>query len=459
MKIFCIVLISFYSLFAISQEAKINISYSEQLAVYTFIENLSSYYPPNSFKTEFNNSTYSKSEKHTQLLKNFEALNLSYSYEFQEYPYGTKQQMQTDYLIRKNLIETNNLFDFKMRCLGLLPQSTLNELCTILKEFTPIYSTLIYNPNKKQFEKQLSDIKKFTNHNNLQQFFDLGIQFYNAQWDKEIPFVIVFYPLPNSQSFSAYAFNHHAVCALQTHINSYDHIFSVMLHELFHLIYNEESLEFKTTISQTFINNSSKNSTYAFCLFDEVLATCLGNGYVHEKLTSKKDTTSWYNHVYIDLLSKKTYPLVLDYIQNKKPIDKQFIDAYIKIYDDNFPTWRNELEHIMAFRYVISEDQSDFNEVRQKYWYRTDETLETELSIATILKMKQKPTTKMIIVSKNHEQNLELIKSQFNELKTWRYDANEEFTFMIFLEDKTQLIVINKLNSTLNTMLENLKKK
>ena len=62
-----------------------------------------------------------------------------------------------------------------------------------------------------------------------------------------------------------------------------------MMHETYHIVYDEQSLEVKTEIDTYFKENKSKCSGYAYQLMNEVLATVLGNGYVYEKLNGKVD--------------------------------------------------------------------------------------------------------------------------------------------------------------------------
>lgn len=446
----------FFTTFAFSQNARFNIKYSEQLAVFVFIQNLSENYRENVFKTEFKKSKYNV-EKYQNILSKFDHINIDYSYPFEEFPYGSKMPMQTRDILKKNLIETNTLNDFKLRSIGIVPNKTLGDLAECISEFTPIYNKLIYNPNKELFEKQLIDITKYSTEHNMESFFKTGLLFYNSNWDQSIPFEIAFYPLPNSQNFTAQAFCNNFVSAIQTNLRDYKDLFSVMLHETFHIIYNEQPLEVKNDIDKYFKENKSKNSNYSYQILNEVLATALGNGYVYEKLAGKTDSNDWYYHTYIDLLARKIYPLVTDYIAQKKPMDKNFIDNYIRIYDENFPNWINELENIMAYRYIISENQDDFNSIRKIFWYRSSEENSTEITENSIDKMQKTPLTKVIIVSKNNNKKLELIKRKFRELKNWNFIADKDFSYKILLEDKSQLIILNQKKSTIEALIKTLK--
>ncbi|HSD09103.1 hypothetical protein [Flavobacterium sp.] len=448
--IFCTI-----STLTFAQKPKFEIKYSEQLAVFVFIQNLSENYPENVFKTEFIKSKYN-TEKFKNLISKFDKLSINYSYEFEEFPYGSKIPMQTRDILKKNLIETDNLKDFKLRSIGIVTNKTLNELTEIITEFIPIYNELIYNPNKEKFEQQIFEITKYSTENKIENYFETGLIFYNSSWDNSIPFVVAFYPLPNSKVYTGQAFYNNFICAIQTNLKDYKDLFSVMLHEIFHIIYNEQSLEVKTEIDENFKKNKSKSSNYAYQLLNEVLATSLGNGYVFEKLDGKIDTGEWYNQKYINLMAKQIYPLVNEYISQRKAVDKNFIDNYIKQYEENFPNWINELDNIMTYRYVISENKNDFEVIDQKYPYRSSTDFETEITKNEIDKMKKTSLTKVIIVSKNNKEKLNLITKEFKELKNWKFNSEKEFNYKILLEDKSQLIIINQKKSTTEMLIKKL---
>lgn len=444
------------SFWASGQKVNFNIQYSEQLAVFVFIQNLSDNYPENVFKTEFGQSKYN-TQKYKDLVSQFDQLLIDYSYSFDEYPYGSKIPMQSRDILKKNLIETHTLNDFKLRSIGILPNATLQSLTEIISAFTPVYNELIYIPNKGQFEPQLKDLSKYSREKNLEDYFQTGLSFYNSSWDASIPFEIALYPLPNSTGFTAQAFYNNFISAVQTNLKDYKSLFSVMLHETYHILYDEQSLEVKKEMAQNFKKNPSKYSNYAYQLLNEALATALGNGYVYEKLNGKADLNDWYNSQYIDLMAKQIYPTVKEYIALKKPIDQNFVDTYIKIYETHFPHWIDEPDHIMTYRYILSENRKDFNTIRQMYPARSSEESETEISLLSLEKMKKTPLTKIIIVSQNNNEKLSLIKSQFKELKQWNFNPEKEFGYKILLEDKSQLLIINQQKSSLQTLFATFK--
>ncbi|MNR57186.1 hypothetical protein D3C85_1779120 [compost metagenome] len=73
--------------------------------------------------------------------------------------------------------------------------------------------------------------------------------------------------------------------------------------------------------------------------------------------------------------------------------------------------------------------------------------------------MQKTPLTKVIIISRNNAEKLKLVKSKFAALKNWRFNAEKEFAEKIFLEDKSQLIIVNQKNSTLETLFKLIKER
>jgi hypothetical protein len=452
MKQTFLLLISISFIRLTSAQPKFDIKFSEPLAVFVFVQQLSPGYPGNSFKSAFTGSAYDR-EKYKNLITRFDNLTFSYAYEFSSFPTGSKMPGLTDRLLKKNLIDCNSLEDFKLRSLGLIPNADLIDLTTILDAFTPVYNELIYTPNKEKFENQVKSLSAYFISKNVFDYFQDGVLFYNSVWDNSIPFEIALYPLPDPKGFTAEAFINNAVSAIPTNEDNYDGLLSVMMHEIFHMIYNEQSLKVKQNMKKWFDANPSKCSTYAFWLMNEAFATVLGNGYVYEKLHGTIDTTDWYNQKYINAMAKKLYPLVTEYITKKKNIDQDFINSYVKIYQDNYSGWLNELNNLLTYRYVITDNEKDFDTIGYNYPYTSYSDFEDHITGSDIKKMIGTPITKLIIISKERRAKLDMVKNSFTELKNWQYHPDKEFTYHTFLKDKTQLIIINRFTTPVIALL------
>ena len=421
--------------------------FSEPLAVFEFVENLSSNAPPNPFKKRFDSSGFSKG-RYKALIDAFDQLNIDYSYEYTAYPYGQKIGGSTESLLKKNLIVSTTIQDFKSNALGIIPNKDLFALSAILSEFLPVYRELIYKPGKEKFEQQLADLKKLIVSKHIASYFEQGLTFYHSSWDSTLPFRILFYPLPDSKGFRATAFYNDAVCAIPASLKDYNIMLGVMLHETFHILYDEESLDFKKAIEKWFMSNPSPNSRYAYLLLNEALATSLGNGYVYGRLNGAEDTASWYKRKYTNLMAKKIYPLITSYIQNKQSIDQAFADNYIKTYDDNFAAWLSEMDNIMTDRYILSDNPDDLAFINRTYRYVSMSQSEDHISDASVEKMMQAPITKVVIISKDNKSKLQLVKQHCEELNNWEPDDQADFVWPVFLKDKTYLLIINDVKKT-----------
>lgn len=432
-------------------KSEIHITYSKLLSTYDFVKQLSDNYPDNKYKQIFKESTFN-TDYYKDLINQLDTLNLHESYDFQGYPIGQKRPVMTTSLIQRNLINSESILDFKKTTFGIIPNSELLPLSNIISEFELVYNQLVYLPNKDEVEMKIKELKSFVDKTNLFLFFDKGLTFYNAKWDVSIPINIAIIPSIKENGFTATAFLNNAVSEVPLKFEHNDVLFSVLMHEIYHTIYDEQSLAFKQEIESWFKNNPSPNSQYAYLLLNEALATTLGNGYVYEQLNGTIDKEDWYFNKYINLMAKAIYPIVKVYLDNDKPMDKNFIDEYIDIYDKHFSAWTNELDNLLTNRYIITDNPDDFNYFRKNYRYSSNYQSEVPLTQSSLERMKSTPITKVIIVSTNNENKLKMIKSTFEELKNWKISAQKEFVHTINLEDKTKLIIINQLSSSIDEL-------
>jgi hypothetical protein len=456
MKIKTSFLITFLLLFNTvfgQKEPIINITFSKLLATYDFIQKLSDNYPDNEYKQTFQSSEFS-TQHYSELVNQLDTLNIYESYDFQGYPTGQKIPFTTTFLIKKNLINSLSIQEFKKQTFGIIPNTELFAFSYILSEFEPIYDSLIYNPNKDNFEKQLNELKDFVQKSNLSDYFQTGLTFYGSPWDYSIPIDIAIIPSIKKRGFTATAFLNNAVSEVPIDFKGNDILFSVLMHEIYHNIYDGQPLELKQKIQFWFKNNNSQNSQYALLLLNEALATALGNGYVYEQLNGKPDESDWYNMKYINLMAKQMYPLVKEYISQKKSMDENFVDQYIALYDNHFSDWINELDNLFSNRFVIADNREELSFFNKNYRPAGFVSSMTPVNQNSLERMKETPYTKVIVISSDHNNTLNLIKTIFPELKEWKYKVKNEFVYTTDLQDKTKLIIVNKHSSTLDELFD-----
>jgi len=439
-----------------SQTIKFETKFSEPFAVFQFMNSLSVKSPDNVYKKRFSTSVFA-GKTYTDLIAQFDSLNLDYSYDFADYPAGQKVGIDVPNLLRRNLILCDSLHDFKIRSMGLLPNEKLIHLTELIKQFTPVYDAVIYEPCKFRFEQQLQGVADLIKSTNINYYFSEALQFYNTSWDYSIPFVFCFYPLPDSRGFTATAVSNVAISAVADSLDNYKALLSVMLHEVSHVLYDERSLLLWDQMDRWFGSNRSKTNQYANSLFNEAIATAVANGFLAAQLNGKEDTTRrWYGVKYINMMAKTAYPIVKEYLISRKPIDKDFVNRYIQLFEDHYAAWLYDPRYVMRGRLFLSDNPADFDVVSRIYEPAPGDANEKEISEATLKKMKANHGTKVIVVNNNNVDKLKWIKNSFEELNTWHYDAKIDFAYDKFLEDNTWIIILNNVRESTEEKLKSL---
>src|ERR1700743_3538688 len=183
--------------------------YSEPLAVFRFVENLSLNAPPNTYKQAFEKSRY-RTTANDNLITRYDSLTVDYGYEYTAYPYAQKIGGSTESLLKKVLVNSSSIDQFRLNAIGIIPNNDLFKLCGILNAFQPVYDKLIYQPCHSQFDNQLKALDRVINTGRLDNYFEIGRRFYGSAWEDDIPFFIAVYPLTGSLHFSATAFYNNA---------------------------------------------------------------------------------------------------------------------------------------------------------------------------------------------------------------------------------------------------------
>jgi hypothetical protein len=454
-RIFITILLISTFVRANSQNIQFETRFSKPFAVFQFINSLSAA-RENVYKRLFKQSTYF-TKKYTDLINEFDSLNINYSYDFTDYPAGQKIGIDVPNLLRRNLILCDSLPDFRLHSMGLVPNQALLKLIDLIKEFTPVYDAVIYQPSKANFEEQMRGISDLVHSSNINYYFTEAMQFYNSSWDISVPYIFCFYPLPQSRGFTATAVSEIAISALADSLNDYKALLTVMLHEISHILYDERSLAIWNQSDKWFTINSARESRYAYSLFNEAMATAVGNGFLGAQLYGKEDTSRrWYGNRYINMMAKTSYPLVKEYISNRKPMDQDFVNEYIRQFKEHYSSWLSIPEYVMMGHIVYSENPADFRLTGKLYPFSPNHEYEKEISFSALRKMSGNHGTKMFIINKNNSEKLEIIKTYFPELISWQYEASYDFVYCKFLNDKSWLFVLNNVSGTTEEKLKNL---
>lgn len=417
------------------------VRFSQPLAAYLFVEALSGNgRPGNAYQKSFISSRFD-TPKNRLALADFDTLNLNYAYSFDDYPPFSKMPGQTDALLRRALLLSNDLNDFKDRATGILPQEDFVRLLHTLRRFAPVYDTLIYQPQRQGFEMQLAACTQKLNTPAVSDFFRKMALFYGQKGAGNDTFHVAFYPLPKSRSFQATAFADCSVSALPEGESDYDVLLSVTLHEIAHILYDNQSRALKERLQSAFRESKYPGAWNGYLLLNEALATALGNGVAYEKLHGGLDTGAWYNNKYRNAMGKAIHPIVVDYLSKEKTIDDAFVAEYCRIYAMQFPQWEAEAAHLFTNRFVLADDYESIRLVDSAFPVTFNTHAATPINRSNLEKMRETPLTKVLILDPKAPGRRALAREIFPEIKALLSRPKAGF-MRLQMPDKTWLYVL-----------------
>jgi hypothetical protein len=434
-------------------KVEFRVRFSKLYATYDFLTRVADGYPENPLKKILSDSKYNTKPFLLQVAE-FEKLRLDYSYAFDQFPAFLKTGMMSRDLLERNLVLSDDISDFRDRSMGILPVADLDRLCEILANFIPIYDQLVFQPNRSAFLLQRDKLLKAARDGKFNTYFAKGLSFYGTSWQPEMPFYLCLLPSLEKNAFGARAFINVAVCEVPIGLKDHEALFSVAMHEIYHIVYDGQPLLRKQQTLEWFNATGSTNSQYALLLLNEVLATALGNGYVTQMLKGEIKEDDWYDNPYITAMAKKIYPMVASYVESGRTMDEAFAKAYVMAYDTHFQHWSVELDHLMAYRYVLADDQDDLRYFRKTYRKYSLHRSGSSIDAVSIEKMAEATMTKVVVISSDHKRLLALIEDYFPEVKLAKLDFRGEFASSFRLADRTVLLVVNRHGSSAAQLME-----
>lgn len=418
-------------------EFKIQIQYSKHNSILIFLEKLASN-SDNEFKSVYKSSIYNTTQNN-DLIKQFSSLNW----------YFSKGRFKSTRQFKSICIKNDSWDEIINQAIGLLPDNTLYKLTDILKYFEPIYNTLVYQPFSTQFKLQLKSIEDMAKKKGLSQYFNNAKVFYGSNWNNKVPLIVTFYPIPHGEGFTAKTYGNTVTSGIPTDYTNINDLLSVIIHEACHLLYHNQTDKIKKMIENSFNSSKAITSVYAYHLFDEAIATTIGSGLTYKKLSGKLDERSWYYHKYINDMAKHVFPLVEDYIENGRTIDKTFIEAYIKKYNKR---WLGEPKNLMTYHFILANHDEEINTLKSRFRYGNIYNSNTPITIKNLKLLKKSNLTKVVIINENNQEVFNKLKQEFSKLKL-DLEPQKDFIFSCFLEDKTQFVIINGKKKSIEKLL------
>lgn len=397
--------------------------------------------------------------KHTEndktfndLVQQFRQIPLDFSWKREEYPNNRRPYRSTYDLVMAAAVQADNIDDFMNRIAGVIPNSDLIKLGTILKNIDPYYEKIMWQPYGKLITDQIDSLQRFQKQ--AAYSFQKLKKFYNTSWSDDLPFTVAIYPIaaqPRQPTHTTATVHVNSLCvSVLTLERYYAGRMGVILHEIAHALYDEQSASYQHQLEGYFDKIKSPYTEGARTYLNEALATACGQGWVFKNMTGKMDTFSWYHDEYIEGFARALYPMVEKYIEQEKSIDEPFIVEAVRLFGVTFPRANEDIIKQMnrIHLYFNAEDAASRSKLQDHLFQffnissmSSNSPIIAPESIEDIRKTQQE--TLFFMVDKEADKTFKELKKVLPDLKKKKYDLKKDFA-LAYSDANNRLIIIIK---------------
>lgn len=426
---------------------------SKPYAVFSFLETAGGTAAHSATFKRFIDTSISRTDTvFSNMVGSFRELNLNYNYRREEYPANRRQTRSTYDLIVIAAVKSNTLAEFKMNTIGILSNSAHMELFRLLNIAAPYYEKLVWKQSEKAVSSQIAEFRKYEPR--ASELFRSFRTLYHSTWPDDIPFDVSVFPVPAKTGSTSATPHANSLCvAILTGSKDFAGTMGVTMHEICHVLYDEQPEEFQHRLDSYFTNSSSPFKSIAYSFFDEAMATALGNGVAYEGFSGKTDTTSWYNNEYIDGFGHALYPLVREYLAASKPMDSVFVERAIALFGKTYPRSLFDYSVLLnnMFLYSDGEDireREALKKVLGKYFqssrYSFSSPILHEYSIESL---KNSRPAQLIVVDRNQDGTISELKKTLPELESLLKDQASQNYIAAFYDHSKRPVVLVRVAS------------
>lgn len=441
--LFLLVLISLFP----SAQSIVRFKISKPYAILSFIEAAAGTQSHSSTMKAFINSEIGQNDTvFNRLVQDFRSINLDYNYKREEFPANRRQYRSTYDLIVIAAVKSKNLLQFKDNTIGILPNSTHQELLKTLTGVETYYDSLVWPYAQQALNNQVQYLKAYETKAN--ELFQLFRTFYHSSWSDDIPFDVTLFPIPGKYGNTSATPHANSLCVgVLTESKDIAGTMGVVVHEMCHVLYDEEVSSFQHQLDSAFTSSTSPYKNVAYNFFDEGLATALGNGWAYEKISGKPDTSIWYNNEYINGFAHAIYPLVKEYLEAGRSIDPSFVEQAIQIFAKTYPRALTDYSILFnnMFLYTNADNGPERQELKNivgKYFqssrYSFSSPILHEYSIESL---KTSKPVQLIVIDKDHQATLSGLKKIFPEIEL-KSKGHKDKNFVLSFYDRSKRPVI-----------------
>lgn len=437
---------------SVSAQVPLQIKSSKVHALLNFMDTMAGWPSTSPTLLEYGQANIPKSNtEFYEAVEVYKTLNLDYSAEREQYPELRHQYLSTRNLIIMASVGSRDLHDFSERIMGYLPLTEHDKLMKCLITAAPVYEQLIWSEYYESTQKIIGQISPYKKQ--IQSLFERAKQFYGGFWTKDYPFIVSLYPIPGESGYTS-ATPHSNVLVgsfMADNHKDYEGRLGVIVHEMCHIIFDEQPLKLQEDIEKWYLENDSPYARYAYNYIDEGLATAIGNGWAFEQIHGYVDSLDWYHDPYINQYAKAIFPLVKEYLESKKRMDKEFINQVIAIFEKEFPKCIYDYGLLLNDIDIYSDLEQQvlfsdiFSSLNQYFQVRSANFFNPIIDTKSLETMDKKQQTKMFFLINDESKTYKTVATKITDLqKHLNIDVKEDFILSFWDENsKSNIILIN----------------
>ena len=416
-----------------------------------FMETLKTngYYGP-TLHTFYKKSRFNENEDLANLVKQYQRLNIGYSYEFNGYPkyrFMAKGKSTRD-LFYTLSAKAETLAEFKQITAGIIPFYKHQQLFEIFEAVEPMYDELIWDQYYDVAQKRLYELEEYSQQVNLEEKLSNYENFFNSSWTTDIPIILTFSVVPGDKVRLVPPPQGNVIfCGLVTESDDYAWYAALLTHEFSHRAFAEKSLESHQQIDQWFSDSKSPDRFMVNFMFNEVLGGAIGHK-MKDDLIGPHDFS--YGQSFIRDFDEAIYPLVVSYLDEGKTLDENFVEQSLQIYGETFPNAYKEYNYLLQMYYLLT-DAEDYpisrlirKNISSPLMYESETPI---MDDSKIDKLMNYDFTKLIIISKDHKSTFKYLQNKIPELNKFNKLKTESDFVLSFNDANGKAYVIINLHS------------
>jgi hypothetical protein len=264
-------------------------------------------------------------------------------------------------------VASRNTADFLSRAQAVLNVEDYGRLQRAVLHFEPLYHKIVWKPCLEGLLDQSRSLRETAARTRMASRLGEVARLMESAWPGDRPFVAALTPIPREPGKKLTLFGHCdgflEVVEAPQHVVNIEEGMGVVFHELCHSLWSLRSRNVRAGLEKGFCG---LRGAIAERELHEAIATALGNGWFQKIVSGKLPEKQWYNDEYTDGYARALLPLVLSYMEGKKPLDEDFALKATEIFEKRFPkAWRDPK---VVFREIVVLSES--REVSQEIFVR-----------------------------------------------------------------------------------------